>query len=335
MRVFWGAFAPEHRDRILAHFRDVVYPATATIEGLRSFQAGLAGGDEAATEFAIITTWQDFESLVQSLGADLERPVWMRAVEDAYTPRGAQHFELVGEQITGVFPLDGAILHVFQGRLTPHATETFFDFARHRQTEAIDQGLILASHLGRRIVGSAEEAIYVTLWRDDEAIAELGDEVGQPAVEGEWASFFATWELRRFDALTRIAPGTGAEPALLLADDDRRFVFATAAAGRLIGRSVGRVLGQRIEAITSPDAAASVERLWARFVAEGSQEGTYELVAGDGSIRRVCFAARANTPWPGCHASLLAPGDAPVSLDAIDEALSEAGIMARYPVPTG
>jgi PAS domain-containing protein len=335
LRVLRGAFAPEHRDRILNHFRDVVYPATAGIEGLRSFQAGLAAGDEAATEFAIITTWQDFESLVASLGGDLDHPSWMREVEDAYESRGSEHYELVGEQISGVFPLEGAMLRVFQGRLTPRATETFFDFARRRQTELIDQGLMLASHIGRRIVGTAEDAIYVVLWRDVEAIAELGGEPGRPAAQHEWSVFFDTWDLRGYDALTMVAPKAGPEPALLFADDDRRYVFATAAAGRLIGRSVGRILGERIEAITSPDRQEGVDGLWATFLAKGSQEGEYELVDRDGSVRRVRFAARANTPWPGCHASLLVPGDSTVTVDDIDSALSEVGIMARYPVPTG
>jgi PAS domain-containing protein len=333
LRVFRGAFAPEHRDRVLAHIRDVVYPSTAALEGLRSFQAGLASGDDERVEFAVISTWDNFEWLARAIGPDLERPAWLRGIEDLYRPRGAEHLELVGEQVKGVFPLEGAILRVFRGRLTAQAAETFFDFARRRQTELIDQGLILASHIGRRFVGATEEAVYVVLWRDAEAIAELGGLPGEPAAREEWAGFFETWELGGYDALTRIAPRGGSEPALLLTDNDRRYVFATAAAGRLIGRSVGRILGERVEMFTSPGRLDRIDGLWASFLTDGSLEGEHELMGRDGSVQSVRFAARANTPWPGCHTSVLVPAGAELGPDAIDDALSEIGIMARYPAP--
>ncbi len=333
LRVFRGAFVPEHRDRVLAHIRDVVYPSTAALDGLRSFQAGLASDDEERIEFAIITTWDSFERLARAIGPDLERPAWMRGIESLYEPRGAEHFELVGEQVKAVFPLEGAILRVFQGRLTPQAAETFFDFARRRQTELIDQGLIVASHIGRRFVGATEEAVYVVLWRDAEAIAELGGRPGEPAAREEWAGFFDTWLLRGYDSLTRIAPRGGSEPALLLTDNDRRYVFATAAAGRLIGRSVGRILGERAETFTSPGQRDRVDGMWTSFLADGSMEGEHELVGRDGSVRAVRFAARANTPWPGYHVTVLAPAGAVLGPGAIDNALSEVGIMARYPAP--
>lgn len=335
LRVFRGAVASGKRDRVLTHLRDSVYPSLARIDGLRSFQAGLRTRADGGLQFAVVTTWEDFERLAGSIGPDLDRPRPLDGIADAYEPQGADHFELVGEQIQGVFPLEGGILRVFHGRLTGAGTESFFDFARRRQTELLDEGMIVASHIGRRIVGTAEEAIYVVLWRDADAIRQLGGDVDRPAAPTEWASYFEHWDLEAYDALTRVRPRAGSGPALLLADDERRYLFATGPAAQLVGRPVGRIVGRRIEDVTGPADVDHVERLWQEFVAAGTLEGAIELSRGDGTPTRVRFAARANTPWPGCHTSLLVPEGEEVGLDAIDEALSEAGIMVRYPVASG
>jgi PAS domain-containing protein len=335
LRVFRGAIAPDQRDRMLAHVRDVLYPAATAIDGLGSFQAGLRTEDDGSLELAVITTWSGFQEIVDALGSDPNRPRWMADVEDAYVPRGADHYELVGQEIKGVFPMEGVILRVFQGRLSRNAGETFFDFARRRQSELIDQGLILASHIGRRIIGNVEEAIYVVLWRDADAIAEMGGDRERPAGQVEWDAYFDTWQLDRYDALTRIAPRGGADRALLLADDDRRYLFVTPAAARLIDRPVARILGQRIDDLTAGDwTGPAVDAMWDRFLAEGSQVGEIALSGRDGAAHRVAFAARANVPWPGCHASLLVSQSEPPGLEAVDEALSDVGIIARYPVPS-
>ena len=334
LRVFRGALAPDQRDRILAHVRDVLYPAATRMTRLGSFQAGLRTADDGSLELAVITTWPTFTDIVEALGPDLDRPSWMSAVADAYEPRGAQHYELVGQQIPGLFPMEGAILRVFEGRLGRIASETFFDFARTRQEDLIDQGLILASHIGRRIIGNVEEAIYVVLWRDAEAIASMGGDDERPAAQAEWGSFFDSWRLDRYDALTRVSPRGGTDRALLLADDERRYVFATPEAARLIDRPVGRILGQRIDDIASVGPAdPAIDRMWAEFLNVGTQVGEIELTGRDGEAHRVGFVARANIPWPGCHVSLLVPAGEVPRPETVDEALADVGIIARYPVP--
>jgi PAS domain-containing protein len=334
LRVFRGAIAPDQRARILAHVRDVLYPAATGMARLGSFQAGLRTSDDGSLELAVITTWSDFTDIVEALGPDLDRPRWMSAVADAYEPRSSQHYELVGQQIRGVFPMEGAIVRVFEGRLARTASETFFDFARARQEELIDQGLILASHIGRRIMGNVEEAIYVVLWRDAEAIASLGGDGDRPAALGEWQSFFDSWRLDRYDALTRVSPRGGTDRALLLADDERRYVFATPEAARLIDRPVGRILGRRIDDIANAGTdGAAVDGMWADFLAVGTQVGEIELTGRDGEVHRVGFVARANVPWPGCHVSLLVPPGEEPGPETVDEALADVGIVARYPVP--
>jgi len=325
LRVFKGTVAPGQRDRVIAHLRDEIYPSAARVSGLRSFQAGFRELDAGDVEFAIVTTWDAFDQVVLALGPDQSRPRWMDAVEDAYRSGGAEHYELVGEQVDGLFPLEDAVLRIFQGTLRPRAGETFFDVARRRQTGLLDAGVIAASHMGRRVVGPSDEVVHVVLWHDRTAWAE----------EGAWAEFFSTSRVDAYDAVTRTAPRTGSEPALLLADDERRYLFATTAAAELIGRPVGRILGERIDDLVPPDLRASIGELWDAFLVQGAQSGPFRLEGRDGQAREFHFAARANTPWPGCHTSLIVGPGSAVGAEDIDVALADAGIVARYPVMVG
>ncbi len=334
LRIFRGRVAEGERDRIVAHLRDVIYPMVARVDGLHSFQAGLralpAGGDE----FAIVSTWSGFDSIVAALGQRLERPRWMTDVEDVYQPSSSEHYELVGAELRGFFPLEGALLRVFRGTLRPGSSEEFFEFARRRQADLLDSGHLLASHLGRRVEGRREEVVYVVLWRDLASLRDLGGAPDEPAARAEWEDYFEDWSFDGYDALTRVSAHGSSDPAVLLADDDRRYVFATPAAGRIVERPVARLLGLRVEDITAPDRRSSVPDMWEAFLRAGRAEGPFELVDGSGRVRRVGYAARANTPWPGCHASLLVPDGNPTAGD-IDPALTRAGIVARYASSAG
>ena len=64
LRIFRGRIDASDRDRIVDHLRDRVYVGLGRIPGLRSFQSGLRDTEGAASEFVIITTWDDFDRLV-------------------------------------------------------------------------------------------------------------------------------------------------------------------------------------------------------------------------------------------------------------------------------
>jgi PAS domain-containing protein len=158
--------------------------------------------------------------------------------------------------------------------------------------------------------------------------------MGGPELSRFWA---AEPTIEHFDALTAIEPHANA-PAILLADDQRRYVHATPAAARLSGHSLARLLTMRVEDVARAADRAAVPEAWDRFVADGSMRGPYVFERPDGSEVEVRFSAKANAPWPGAHASLLVPTDAEAHDDGadldIDAALVEAGLVARY-APAG
>jgi hypothetical protein len=71
--------------------------------------------------------------------------------------------------------------------------------------------------------------------------------------------------------------------------------------------------------------------MWKHFVAKGSLDGAIRLARPDGSSVEVRFSARARTPWPGCHVSMLTPPDS-ADVPDIAKALIDAGFVARYSV---
>ena len=99
-------------------------------------------------------------------------------------------------------------------------------------------------------------------------------------------------------ALFDAAPDT-----ILVADDDRRYVYANRAAEELLGIRVEEILRLRVEDIA--DAEPQVVRdLWASFLEQGSLRGEFVVRRPDGTRRATDFHARANFR-PGLHSSIL------------------------------
>ena len=92
--------------------------------------------------------------------------------------------------------------------------------------------------------------------------------------------------------------------AILVADNDRRYRAANPAACTLLGLSREEILKRHIDDFAAPALRQQIEAAWDSFLRGGGQEGEYELVRPDGSIRRVEFHASANFV-PGLHVSML------------------------------
>ncbi len=92
--------------------------------------------------------------------------------------------------------------------------------------------------------------------------------------------------------------------ALLVSDDDRRYVAANPAASRLLGLSPEQLLGRRVDDFLPEADANTVEALWADFLEAGSQRGEMTLRRADGDDVFVDYAAVARY-LPGRHLSIL------------------------------
>jgi PAS domain-containing protein len=329
LRLLRGRVLEGKTDDIARYVRDAAVARALRIPGLVSFQPAIRK-TRGGTELVIASTWNGFDDIIAA-GPRLDLPLTIPDLANALADSHAEHYELViGEART--IPIRQAKLRLTRIPIRQNHESAYYEAVRRWSDRLLDEAGLVAFSLGRRVVGRQDEIVAVQIFQDEAALRDaVGTELDQPMGREELSEFWAAEPaIEHFDALTAIEPRPDA-PAILLADDSRRYVHATPAAARLSGRPLARLLTMRVEDIGRPAERGMATEAWDRFVAAGSMEGPYLLVRPDGSEVRVRYAAKANAPWPGSHASLLVPEDE-ANGDAldVDEALVEAGLVARY-----
>ena len=98
--------------------------------------------------------------------------------------------------------------------------------------------------------------------------------------------------LERFDA------------AVLIADDDARYIAANTRAVALTGYSVAELLTMSVPDLTPVPNTVDFRNLWREFIRIGEQRGTYQLRRKNGSVIAVRYAAWAAIA-PGRHLTAL------------------------------
>lgn len=90
---------------------------------------------------------------------------------------------------------------------------------------------------------------------------------------------------------------------MVIADDERRYVAVNPAACLLLRLPEEEVLGRRVDDLTPPESRGHVDEMWAAFLRDGTQRGTFELQMPDGPRLAVEYSATAHIE-PGRHLSI-------------------------------
>jgi PAS domain S-box-containing protein len=94
----------------------------------------------------------------------------------------------------------------------------------------------------------------------------------------------------------------GAFEAMVISNDEGRYVDVNPAACEVFGRTHDELVGMRVGAVSgTPEKAGTA---WRSLLEEGAVRGPYEVVRPDGTVRETEFSARANV-LPGRHISVL------------------------------
>ena len=312
--------------------REEAVATALKVKGLLSFQPAIRE-TRVCTELVIVSTWTGFEDLLAA-GRDLDMPVMVEDPHLTLADSHAEHYELViGE--ARAMPLREAKLRLTRIPIRQNLEASYYESVRRWADRLLDETGMVAFSLGRRVVGRQDEIIAAQVFQDEAALREVaGDDLARPMGGPELSSYWAAEPaIEHFDALTAVEPRPNA-PAILVADDNRRYVHATPAAARLSGRPLARLLTMRVDDVSRPSERDAIPAAWEQFMADGSMRGPYTLARPDGSEVEVRYASKANAPWPGSHASLLVPNDESSDPDEdldVDEALGEAGRVARTP----
>ncbi|MDQ6891676.1 MAG: PAS domain S-box protein, partial [Acidobacteriota bacterium] len=117
-------------------------------------------------------------------------------------------------------------------------------------------------------------------------------------------------------AARRLASGAGSGDALfralfaesldaiVIADDEARYVEANPAACALFGLARDELVRRRVPDVAPASLKDLAEEAWRGFRAAGSQKGEFELARPDGTVRIVEYSAKADVV-PGRHLSIL------------------------------
>jgi PAS domain S-box-containing protein len=91
--------------------------------------------------------------------------------------------------------------------------------------------------------------------------------------------------------------------AILIADDDRRFVDVNPAACRMFARSREDLIGLRVDDVSGLDPGQPVDGTWTSFRESSAVTGVWSIVRPDGEIREIEYSATPNIA-PGRHLSV-------------------------------
>lgn len=328
LRIFRARVRPGREDDLAAFIRDDAIAGALRTEGLRSFQPGVrtvSGG----RELVLVSTWRDFAD-IQGAGPSLDSPLAVPGAAEMVEGGRAEHLELVWGS-SRALPLRDGVLRIAHLAIQPRFESTYFSDLRAAADGLLDTAGLTALTVGRRTTPTGVEAVVVTIWEDrvalDEALERTGD--GRSLFASLAGFQTGPIDVVEFEALAAVAPRSDA-PAILVADDESRYIHATPAAARLTGRSVARLLTLRVQDIAGPDIRPQVPELWKQFLDAGASSGSFTVARPNGTEARVVFQARTGVPWPGTHSSLLVPEDEPTDID-LDTALAQSGLVARYP----
>ena len=293
----------ELRGRLTRAARDVL-GLDSLIVGAR--EALLAGGrGDAPVEAAIVTLWRDVETMARATGVDEQDRFLGSRLQLPLVIDRAVHYEIVGRAFGALPPETTAYLRIVTVRARPNEEARLIETLRAKLPQLVEMGLV-ASHLGRRVVGDEFEAVTVGVWPDQETLrAATGGGPERPLFERELADWADRLRLETYDGI-EIAPRLPAAsgPPIFIIDDALRIVDITATGAAVIGREPDDLVGRSLDELsrTDPeDYARNLERLRQHGVVAG--EAKWEVPeSGEVFLR---YVARKDDPIPGRHTVLV------------------------------
>jgi PAS domain-containing protein len=329
LRIVMGRFPAGFDAMALVELRGRLGRAARDVPGLESLIVGArhasAGKAESPVEAAIVTVWRDVALMARAtdineqdrfLGLRLHLPLELDE---------AVHYEIVGRTFAALPPDSAAYLRILTVRARPNEEARLVESLRDQQPRLVDLGLV-ASHLGRRVVGKECEAVTVGVWPDLATIRRAtGGRGERPLFERDLVDWIDRTHLETFDGI-EIAPRLPASsgPPIYIIDENLRIVDLTAAAAAAIGWPLEELVGRSVLDISlaDPDVRAAP---WESLLEQGSVSGEGPWLVPDSGAVFIRFVAERDVPIKGRHAVLVHRWHEPVpTIEDLHAALVEA-----------
>ena len=127
-------------------------------------------GDGPDATFVATTCWRDFQSMIDAVGPDLERPIVAPRDPEYEVSGSAQHFENIDEPAVGS-GTDGRVLRILRGHITSGREEEVYTSIRNEGWPLLGRlGGIVDARIGRQASADGDTIVHVTVWRDRASI---------------------------------------------------------------------------------------------------------------------------------------------------------------------
>jgi PAS domain-containing protein len=333
LRIVFGRFPSDIDANALVDVRGRLARAARDVPGLESLIVGArrspTAGPDAPVEAAIVSVWRDVTLMARATDvAEQDRFLGTRLQLQLEIDH-AVHYEIVGRTFGALPPDEAAYLRLITVRARPNEEARLIETLRNQQPKFVDLGLV-ASHLGRRVIGQECEAVTVGVWPDRATIRRAtGGRPERPLFEQDLADWVDRLQLETYDGI-EIAPRLPAAsgPPIYVIDEDLRIVDITAAAAAAIGWPAEDLVGTSVLDISLADAETRAEP-WEALIQNGEVSGEGPWLVPDAGAVFIRYHALRDVPIVGRHAVLVHRWHEPAPTRADLEAALEAAFPAR------
>ncbi len=309
LRIVFGRFPAGIDADALVELRGRLARTARDVPGLDSMIVGArrsqAIDTDAPIEAAIVTVWQDAMLMARATGVDEQDRFLASRLRLPLEIDEAVHYEIVGRTFAALPPETAAYLRLLTLRARPNEEARLIETLRDQQTRFVDLGLV-ASHLGRRVVGQECEAVTVGVWPDRATIRKAtGGRPERPLFAQDLADWSDRFHLETYDGI-EIAPRLPAAsgPPIYVIDEDLRIVDITAAAAAAIGWPSEDLVGRSVLDISLADPEIR-EEPWRTLIHDGRVSGEGPWLVPDAGAVYIRYIAQRDVPIAGRHTVLV------------------------------
>ena len=328
LRIVTGRFPAGFDADQLVELRGRLARAARDVPGLESMIVGArraVGHANSPVEAAIVSVWRDVDLMIRATEIDEQARFLALRLRLPLEIDDAVHYEIVGRTFAALPPESAAYLRILTVRARPNEEARLVETLRDQQPRLVDLGLV-ASHLGRRVVGKECEAVTVGVWPDRATIRRATrGRPERPLFEQDLVDWLDRAHLETYDGI-EIAPRLPAAsgPPIYIIDEELRIVDITAAAAATIGWPADELVGRSVLDISlaEPDVRGAP---WQTLLEEGRVSGEGPWLVPDAGAVFIRYIAERDMPIMGRHTVLVHRWNEPVpTISDLEQALAEA-----------
>ncbi|MFL5686359.1 MAG: hypothetical protein ACJ77D_09940 [Chloroflexota bacterium] len=339
LRIVFGRFPTDLDANALVDARGRLARSALDVPGLESLIVGARRSSmpgDHGVEAAIVSVWTDATLMARATDVGEQDRFLAARLQLPLSVDEAVHYEIVGRTFAALPPERTAYLRILTIRSRPNEEARLVQTLRDQQRRFVDLGLV-ASHLGRRVIGRECEAVTVGVWPDLRTIrSATGGRPERPLFEQDLADWVGRLHLETYDGI-EIAPRLPAVsgPPIYVIDEHLRIVDITASAAATIGRPAEDLVGKSVPEISLAE-PATASAAWEALIQQGLTSGETSYLVPDSGAVFLRYIAQRDVPIPGRHTILVHRWHEPPPTQAdLAEAVQEAFPVRGQPAGPG